>query len=125
MLVIGFSMFIISFLLISRLTKALLSSSVEERHISLLSSDLPLLPWLTPYMWLLAGVLVTVLIQSSTIVTSALVPLVSSRVITLGEEDILKHLLDQFLAPIGAQGVTMFVRSFSSKMSRAVNIHLS
>ena len=92
MLVIGFSMFIISFLLISRLTKALLSSSVEERHISLLSSDLPLLPWLTPYMWLLAGVLVTVLIQSSTIVTSALVPLVSSRVITLGEQEILQHL---------------------------------
>ena len=53
MLVIAISTFLISFLLISRLTKALLSYSVEERHITLLSSDLPLLPWLTPYMWAL------------------------------------------------------------------------
>ena len=89
MLVIAISTFLISFLLISKLTKALLSSSVEERHITWLSSDLPLLPWLTPYMWLLAGVAVTVFIQSSTIVTSALVPLVSSKLITLGELDFL------------------------------------
>ena len=84
MLVIAFSIFLISFLLISKLTKVLLSSSVEQRHITLLSSDLPFLPWLTPYVWLLAGVLATVCVQSSTIVTSALVPLVSSKIITLG-----------------------------------------
>ena len=84
MLVIAFSIFLISFLLISKLTKVLLSSSVEQRHITLLSSDLPILPWLTPYVWLLAGVLATVFVQSSTIVTSALVPLVSSKIITLG-----------------------------------------
>ena len=79
---------LISFLLISKLTKVLLSSSVEQRHITLLSSDLPNLPWLTPYVWLLAGVAATVFLQSSTIVTSALVPLVSSKIITLGELDI-------------------------------------
>ena len=84
MLVIAFSIFLISFLLISKLTKVLLSSSVQERHITLLSSDLPVLPWLTPYVWLLAGGAATVIVQSSTIITSALVPLVSSGIITLG-----------------------------------------
>ena len=84
MLVIAFSIFLISFLLISKLTKVLLSSSMQERHITLLSSDLPALPWLTPYVWLLAGVAATVIVQSSTIITSALVPLVSSGIITLG-----------------------------------------
>ena len=84
MLVIAFSIFLISFLLISKLTKVLLSSSVQERHITLLASDLPALPWLTPYVWLLAGVAATVIVQSSTIITSALVPLVSSGIITLG-----------------------------------------
>ena len=84
MLVIAISMFLLSFLLLSKLIKVLLSSSLQERHSSWLSSDLPRLPWLTPYMWLLAGVGATVLVQSSTIVTSALVPLVSSKIITLG-----------------------------------------
>lgn len=94
MLVIAFSIFLISFLLISKLTKVLLSSSVEQRHITLLSSDLPILPWLTPYVWLLAGVAATVFVQSSTIVTSALVPLVSSKIITLGYLDIRDFSLD-------------------------------
>ena len=84
MLVIAISMFLLSFLLLSKLIKILLSSSLQERHRSWLSSDLPRLPWLTPYMWLLAGVGATVLVQSSTIITSALVPLVSSKIITLG-----------------------------------------
>ena len=89
MLVIAFFTFLVSFLLISKLTKTLLSSSLEERLVTWLSSDLPLLPWLTPYIWLLAGVAATVFIQSNTVVTSALVPLVSSKIITLGELDFL------------------------------------
>ena len=91
MLVIAFFTFLVAFLLIAKLTKTLLSSSLEERHVTWLSSDLPLLPWLTPYIWLLAGVAATVFIQSSTVVTSALVPLVSSKIITLGKVDFLLY----------------------------------
>ena len=63
MLVIAISMFLLSFLLLSKLIKILLSSSLQERQSSWLSSDLPRLPWLTPYMWLLAGVGATVLVR--------------------------------------------------------------
>ena len=48
-----------------------------------LSGDLPYIPWATDYLWILLSSCLTVLVQSSSIVTSALVPLVSSEVISL------------------------------------------
>ena len=58
------------------------SMNNDWRHI--MSRDLPYVPQLTEYLWLLVGVGVTVFIQSSSIITSALIPLVSTKIITLG-----------------------------------------
>ena len=64
--------------------KSLLSLSLDgERTSEILSRDLPFLPWATDYLWILIGAGITVLVQSSSVITSGLVPLVSSKVITL------------------------------------------
>ena len=57
--------------------------SDRDRTSKVLSGDLPYIPWATDYLWILLSSGITVLVQSSSIVTSALVPLVSSDLITL------------------------------------------
>ena len=83
LLVVGVLVFLLSYVLTSRAMKALLATVTISRQ--LLSRDLPCLPLLTPWVWLVGGAAATAVLQSSSILTSALVPLVSTRVITLGE----------------------------------------
>ena len=83
LLVVGVLVFLLSYVLTSRAMKALLATVSISRQ--LLSRDLPCLPLLTPWVWLVGGAAATAMLQSSSILTSALVPLVSTRVITLGE----------------------------------------
>ena len=82
--VIAFMIFLISYLMMAKTMKSLMYSSLQEKHTKYLHKDVPYLPWLTPYLWLVAGAGVTVLVQSSSIVTASLVPLVSSQIMTLG-----------------------------------------
>ena len=82
LLVVGVLVFLLSYVLTSRAMKALLATVSISRQ--LLSRDLPCLPLLTPWVWLVGGAAATAVLQSSSILTSALVPLVSTRVITLG-----------------------------------------
>ena len=84
LLLIAFVIFMVSYFLLVRSMKSLLSLSLDgDRTWELLSRDLPYLPWATEYLWIILGAGMTVLVQSSSIMTSALVPLVSSRVLTL------------------------------------------
>ena len=80
------SMFLISYFIMSRATRELIGEVVKNTSATLLSKDLPYVPWLTQYLFLLGGTVITIIVQSSSIVTSALVPLVSNRVITLGKK---------------------------------------
>ena len=78
--------FLVSYILLVKSMKWLISLSLggdSERTSQLLARDLPYLPWATDYLWILLSAGLTVLVQSSSIVTSALVPLVSSKVLTL------------------------------------------
>ena len=85
LLVVGVLVFLLSYVLTSRAMKALLATvSITAARRQLLSRDLPWLPLLTPWVWLVGGAAATAVLQSSSILTSALVPLVSTRVITLG-----------------------------------------
>ena len=82
---VGVLVFLLSYVLTSRAMKALLATvSITAARRQLLSRDLPCLPLLTPWVWLVGGAAATAVLQSSSILTSALVPLVSTRVITLG-----------------------------------------
>lgn len=78
--------FLVSYILLVKSMKWLISLSLggdSERTSQLLARDLPYLPWATDYLWILLSAGLTVLVQSSSIVTSALVPLVSSKLVTL------------------------------------------
>ena len=76
--------FLVSYFLLVRSMKSLISLSLDgERTSEILSRDLPFLPWATDYLWIILGAGITVLVQSSSVITSGLVPLVSSKVITL------------------------------------------
>jgi len=83
LLAMALSMFLISYFIMSRATRELIGEVVKNTSATLLSKDLPYVPWLTQYLFLLGGTVITIIVQSSSIVTSALVPLVSNRVITL------------------------------------------
>ena len=83
---VAFVIFLVSYILLVKSMKWLISLSLggdSERTSQLLARDLPYLPWATDYLWILLSAGLTVLVQSSSIVTSALVPLVSSDLITL------------------------------------------
>ena len=69
----------------SKITKDLIAMAVKNSSTTLLNKDLPYVPWLTQYLFLFLGTAITIFVQSSSIITSALVPLVSNRVITLGK----------------------------------------
>ena len=74
--------FLVSYFLLVRSMKSLISLSLDgERTSEILSRDLPFLPWATDYLWIILGAGITVLVQSSSVITSGLVPLVSSKVI--------------------------------------------
>ena len=86
----GFVIFMVSYILLVKSMKCLISFSLDgdgdrdrDRTSQLLSRDLPYIPWATDYLWILLSSGLTVLVQSSSIITSALVPLVSSELITL------------------------------------------
>ena len=90
LLVVAFLIFLVSYILLVKFMKCLISFSLagdgdrdRDRTSHLLSRDLPYIPWATDYLWILLSSGFTVLVQSSSIVTSALVPLVSSELITL------------------------------------------
>ena len=87
---IAFVIFLVSYILLTKSMKWLISFSLggdterdRDRTKHLLSRDLPYIPWATDYLWILLSSGLTVLVQSSSVVTSALVPLVSSEVISL------------------------------------------
>ena len=50
-----------------------------------LEKDVPYIPWITSYICLVVGAIITAMVQSSSIITASMVPLVSSQVITLGK----------------------------------------
>ena len=84
LLVIALVIFMVTYFLLVRSMKSLVSLSLDgDRTSELLSRDLPYVPWCTEYLWIIIGAGITVLVQSSSIMTSALVPLVSSKVLTL------------------------------------------
>ena len=83
LLVVSFFFFIASYIFLVRTMKSILSIPLAGVSINFLSKDLPFVPWLTGYIFILIGAMITVLIQSSSILTSALVPLVSNKIITL------------------------------------------
>jgi len=75
--------FIISYMMLFKTMQTILRQPMAKLSNDFFGKDLPYIPWFTNYIFLLMGVLVTILIQSSSIVTAALVPLVASKVITL------------------------------------------
>ena len=83
---IAFVIFLLSYILLVKSMKKLIDFSMgsdRDRTSKVLSGDLPYIPWATDYLWILLSSGITVLVQSSSIVTSALVPLVSSKLVTL------------------------------------------
>ena len=99
---VAFVIFLVSYILLVKSMKWLISLSLggdterdRDRTKQLLSRDLPYIPWATDYLWILLSSGLTVLVQSSSIVTSALVPLVSSEVISLEVRIVLFLLLFQ------------------------------
>lgn len=65
-----------------------LLNSVIQGHVStviktILNADIPYVPWVTGYIAILVGALMTFLVQSSSVFTSALTPLVGMGVISL------------------------------------------
>ena len=52
-----------------------------------INADIPKVPWLTGYIAILVGAVMTFLVQSSSIFTSAVTPLVGVGLITVGAVD--------------------------------------
>lgn len=83
LMVSSFLIFILCYVFLVRTMKNMLSIPLAGITTKFFSKDLPMLPYLMGYVFILIGALVTVFVQSSSILTSALVPLVSTKIISL------------------------------------------
>ncbi len=69
--------------LIVRVLQSLLRGTVADLVKRSINSDLPRLPWLTGYVAIVAGAVLTFLVQSSSVFTSTLTPLVGVGLVTV------------------------------------------
>ena len=60
-----------------------ISGTVAEMIKKTLNADIPYLPWLTGYLAILMGAVLTFIVQSSSVFTSTLTPLVGTGIFTI------------------------------------------
>ena len=83
--VIALIMFLLSYILMVKAIKMIFNSTFTNKYKKYLEKDVPYIPWITSYICLVVGAIITAMVQSSSIITASMVPLVSSQVITLGK----------------------------------------
>jgi len=81
--VIALIMFLLSYILMVKAIKMIFNSTFTNKYKKYLEKDVPYIPWITSYICLVVGAIITAMVQSSSIITASMVPLVSSQVITL------------------------------------------
>lgn len=83
--VIALIMFLLSYILMVKAIKMIFNSTFTNKYKKYLEKDVPYIPWITSYICLVVGAIITAMVQSSSIITASMVPLVSSQVITLSK----------------------------------------
>ncbi|KAF2357966.1 Sodium-dependent phosphate transport protein [Trinorchestia longiramus] len=73
----------VALIFIVKILSSMMKGNVAQVIRITLNADIPYVPWLTGYIALLVGALMTVLVQSSSIFTSTLTPLIGLGLITL------------------------------------------
>lgn len=82
LLVVSFLIFIICYICLVKCLKAVLSNHLVQISRKLMNKDFHIPRWLASYFVLLFGMLLTICIQSSSVVTAILVPVVSLKLIS-------------------------------------------
>ena len=80
-----FSLFLLStcLILLVKLLNSMMADKMAVVIRKALNADIPYVPWLTGYLAMLIGAVVTFLVQSSSVFTSTLTPLVGTGIFTL------------------------------------------
>jgi len=83
LLVLSVFVLVVCLILLVKMLNSLLKEKLAKVVTDRINSDLPYVPWLTGYLMILIGAIVTFLVQSSSVFTATITPLVGSGVLTL------------------------------------------
>ena len=85
LLLLGFSLTLLCFCLIAlmKILNSMLGSHMAELIQKTINAEIPYVPWLTGYIGILIGTLITILVRSSSVFTSTLTPLCGAGLVSL------------------------------------------
>ena len=83
LLILSLCMLVVCLLGLMKILNSVLSSRMVELIQKTVNADIPYVPWLTGYLAMLIGCLITILVRSSSIFTSTLTPLCGAGLVTL------------------------------------------
>lgn len=85
LILLVFSLFLLStcLILLVKLLNSMMADKMAVVIRKALNADIPYVPWLTGYLAMLIGAVITFLVQSSSVFTSTLTPLVGTGIFTL------------------------------------------